>query len=72
MCIEKEEDVNIDTKGPYILKEEIEQAFRELSDRKATVIDKIPTEIVKNLDGDTIKLPYSIFLMNLMIWCNPC
>lgn len=52
MYIEKEEDVNTDTKGPCILKE-FERALRELSDKKATGIDKIPAEIVKNLDEDT-------------------
>jgi len=51
--IEKEEYVDIDTRGPYILKEEFEQALRELNDRKTTGMDKIPAEIVKNLDEDT-------------------
>lgn len=47
MYIEKEEDVDIDTRGRYILKEEFEQALRELNDRKAAGTDKIPAEIVK-------------------------
>jgi hypothetical protein len=43
--------------GPYILKEEFEQSLRELKDRKATGMEKIPAEIVKNLDEDTKKFP---------------
>lgn len=64
MYIKKEEDVNTDTRGPCISKEECEQASRELSDKKATSIDKIPAEIMKNLDEDT-KPPYSRFSMTL-------
>jgi hypothetical protein len=63
MYIEKEEDFNTDAKGPCILKEEFERALRELSDKKATDIDKIPAEIIKNLDEDTKNFLFKFLMM---------
>jgi hypothetical protein len=42
------------------LTEEFERASRELSDKKATGIDKTPTEIIKNLDEDTKNFLFKI------------
>jgi len=63
--IEKKEYVDIESRGPYILKEEFEQALRELNDKKAAGMDKIPAKIVKNLD-ETQKTPYLIYSLKLM------
>lgn len=49
-----------DNKGPEILKSELDKSLGELSDKKATVIDETPTELLKNI-GEKIK--YQLFKM---------
>lgn len=48
--IEKAENVDINTREPYILKNEFQRSLMELSDRKATGVDKILAEVIKSLN----------------------
>lgn len=40
-------------KGPEITENEFNRALRDLSDKKSTGLDDIPSEILKNLDEKT-------------------
>lgn len=51
--IEKEKDVNPDELGPPITRDEFNFAMRNLSEKKATGVDEIPAEILKNIDDNT-------------------
>ncbi|KAI5739387.1 hypothetical protein M8J77_018683 [Diaphorina citri] len=51
--IEKEEDVDKDSLGPEILRSEFNKSLKELTDKKATGIDQIPAEVLKNLGRKT-------------------
>ncbi|KAF0748901.1 craniofacial development protein 2-like [Aphis craccivora] len=53
--IENEQNLNPAMKGPEITKNEFNRALRDLSNKKSTEIDDIPSEILKNLDGKTEK-----------------
>jgi hypothetical protein len=47
--VEPEEEVDTDEKGPYILQSEVENAIKEMRDRKATGDDDVPGEVLKLL-----------------------
>lgn len=51
--IESEDTINEDFKGPEILRSEFNKSIQELSEKKATGIDNIPAEILKNIDTTT-------------------
>lgn len=59
MYVEREEIVDEDAKGPTITYQEFKRA-NELNDKKATGIDDIPGEILKNLDNKTEKMLFKI------------
>lgn len=49
LCVEEEEEIEEDEKGPSILRSEILSAISELKEGKAVGVDEIPAEMVKNL-----------------------
>lgn len=51
--IESELNVHEDSKGPEILWSEFNKALSDLTDKKATGIDNIPAELLKNIDDKT-------------------
>lgn len=58
--IENEDSVDVDFKGPEILKSEFTKSLKDLCDKKATGVDNIPAEILKNLDSNTEKLLFDV------------
>jgi hypothetical protein len=51
--LENEIDVELDFKGPEILKSEFNKSLKELANNKATGIDSIPIEILRNTGEKT-------------------
>ncbi|KAI5755057.1 hypothetical protein M8J77_013699 [Diaphorina citri] len=58
--VEKEENVDFNSKGPSIIIEEFSKAMKDLNDKKATGLDEIPGEILKNLDEKTEEALFKI------------
>jgi hypothetical protein len=58
--LEHEEEVNPDYKGPSLIKTEFDYALITLTDKKATGIDDISAELLKNLDEHTKSLLFKI------------
>ena len=50
--MEKESEVDEDSKGPYLLASEIKAAIKDLKNGKAVGIDGIPAEFWKSLDEE--------------------
>jgi hypothetical protein len=44
--LEVEPEVDDDEKGPYILQSEVEEAIKEMKDKKATGDDDVPGDIL--------------------------
>ncbi|XP_050439147.1 craniofacial development protein 2-like [Adelges cooleyi] len=55
--IKNEQNLNPAMKGPEITKDEFNRAIRDLSDKKSTGLDDIPSEILKNLDEKNKESP---------------
>ena len=53
--VEPEEEVDTDKKGPYILQSEVEKAFKETRNRKATGNDDVPGDVLKLLGEGGLK-----------------
>jgi hypothetical protein len=53
--LEKEIQVDHDSKGPGLLIEEIQEAIKEMKNGKASGVDDIPAELLKMLDGKAIR-----------------
>jgi hypothetical protein len=47
--VEREEEVDTDEKGPYILQSEVEKAIKEMRNKKATGDDDVPEDVLKLL-----------------------
>jgi uncharacterized membrane-anchored protein len=45
--VEPQAEVDEDEKGPYILQSEVEEAIKEMSDKKATGDDDVPGDVLK-------------------------
>jgi hypothetical protein len=45
--VEPEEEVDADGKGPYILQSEVENAFKEMRNKKATEDGDVPGDVLK-------------------------
>jgi len=54
--VEPEEEVDTDEKGPYILKSELEEAIREIRNRKSTGDDDVPGDVLKLLGEGGLKI----------------
>jgi hypothetical protein len=54
--VEPEEAVDADTKGPYILQSDVEEATKDMTDKKATGKNDVPTDTLKLLGEDSLKL----------------
>jgi hypothetical protein len=46
--------------GPQITREEFNEALIDLRNKKATEIDKIPTEVLKNLENSATKKIFNV------------
>jgi len=53
--VEPEEEVDTDEKGPYILQSEVQKAFKETRNRKATGNDDVPGDVLKLLGEGGLK-----------------
>jgi hypothetical protein len=53
--VEPEDEVDEDEKGPYILQSEVEKAIKEIRDKKATVDDDVPRDVLKLLGEDGLR-----------------
>jgi hypothetical protein len=58
--IKSEKDVNMNKLGPPITREELYKALINLRNKKATEIDEIPAEVLKNLDNSTTEKIFNI------------
>jgi hypothetical protein len=54
--VEPEEEVDEDHKGPHILRSEVENAIKEMRDKKATGCDDVLVEALKLLGDDGLNL----------------
>jgi hypothetical protein len=51
-----EEEVDKDEKSPYVLNSEVEEAIKEMKEKKAIGDDDIPGRIFKLLEEDVLKI----------------
>ena len=54
--VEPEEEVDADEKGPYILQSEVEKAFKEMRNKKATGDDDVPGDVLKLFGEGGLKI----------------
>jgi hypothetical protein len=54
--VKPEAGVDEDEKGPYILKREVEKSIKEIRDKKATVYDDVPGDVLKLLGEEGLRL----------------
>ena len=54
--VEPEEKVDTDEKGPYILQREVEEAIKEMRNKKATGNDDVPGDVLKSLGEGGLKI----------------
>jgi hypothetical protein len=54
--VELEEEVDTDEKGPYILQSEVENAMKEMGNKKATADDAVPGDVLKLLGEGGLKI----------------
>jgi len=54
--VEPEEEVDADEKGPYILQSEVEEAIKEMRNKKATRDDDVPGDVLKLFGKGDLKI----------------
>jgi hypothetical protein len=54
--VEPDEEVGADEKGPYILQSEVEKAIKKMGNKKATVDDDVPGDVLKLLAEGGLKI----------------
>jgi hypothetical protein len=54
--VEHEEEVDADEKGPYILQSEVENAIKEMRNKKATGDDDVPGDVLELFGGGGLKI----------------
>jgi len=54
--VEREEEIDTDEKGPYILQSEVEKAIKEMRSRTATGDDDVPVDVLKLLGEGGLKI----------------
>jgi hypothetical protein len=54
--VKPEEEVDADEKGPCILQSEVEEAIKEMRDKKATGDDEVPEDVLKLLGEDALRI----------------
>jgi hypothetical protein len=56
LAVEREEEVDADEKGPYILQSELEKAIKEMRNKKATADDNVPGDVLKLFGEGGLKI----------------
>jgi len=54
--VEPEEKVNAEEKGPYILQSEVENAIKEMRNKKTTGDDNVPGDVLKLMGEGSLKI----------------